>query len=92
MANPAFRFTLEARTEDRRMSAQPPDRSLPAWRKSTCSETGNCVEVAVFHSRVLVRDSRDPARVVLPVEPGRWCEFIGRVKAAGSARVPTAWL
>jgi len=55
------------------MSAQPPDRSLPAWRKSTCSETGNCVEVAVFHSRVLVRDSRDPARVVLPVEPGRWC-------------------
>lgn len=83
MAIAAFRFTLEARTEDRGMSAQAQDRPVPAWRKGSGSDTANCVEVAVCDSWVLVRDSRDPDQVILPVAAGSWRQFVSRIKVTG---------
>lgn len=65
------------------MSAQVPERPLPAWRKSSASDTGNaCVEVTASDSLVLVRDSRDPGCLVIPVTPGCWREFVSRIKAS----------
>jgi Domain of unknown function (DUF397) len=53
------------------------DMSTPAWRKSSFSEAGNCVEVADLDGRVLVRDTRLFAESsVLSISPLRWREFI----------------
>jgi hypothetical protein len=46
-----------------------------AWRKSTASNTGNCVQVAVAGGSVLVRDSANP-RVVLALPPAAWSVFL----------------
>ncbi len=51
------------------------------WRKSSYSGgEGNCVEVAGRSSRVLVRDTKDRAGVVLRFSPDTWRRFAGQVK------------
>lgn len=54
--------------------------NLAAWRKSTYSGGGNCVEVAGEPTAVAVRDSKDPS--VPPLTFGReeWAAFTGRVQ------------
>lgn len=49
-----------------------------AWRKSTASSTGNCVEVAAVGGSVLIRDSGNPDRVVLRLPPAAWSAFLSR--------------
>jgi hypothetical protein len=49
------------------------------WRRSTRSGGGNndnCVEVATYCGRVLVRDSKDPHGAVLEVRPAQWQGFL----------------
>jgi hypothetical protein len=46
------------------------------WRKSTASATGSCVEVAVAHDSVLIRNSRDPLGVVLSFTRREWASFL----------------
>ncbi|MGH4023987.1 MAG: DUF397 domain-containing protein [Pseudonocardiaceae bacterium] len=53
-----------------------------AWRKSSFSNTGNCVEVARGRVGVLVRDSKDPAGLVLPVTVAGWRAFLVTVTAS----------
>jgi Domain of unknown function (DUF397) len=56
------------------------DMSAPAWRKSSFSEAGNCVEVADLDGRVLVRDTKLGAgSSVLSISLPRWHEFIAVV-------------
>ncbi len=50
-----------------------------AWRKSTASNTGACVQVAVLDRSVLVRDSVNP-RVVLTLPPAAWSAFLTRTR------------
>ncbi|MEU1123034.1 DUF397 domain-containing protein [Streptomyces sp. NPDC005899] len=49
----------------------------PAWFKSSYSGGGggNCVEVAVCHEAVLVRDSKNTQRHALTVSPCAWAAF-----------------
>jgi hypothetical protein len=66
------------------MAAQPAQYPVLAWRKSRASAgDGECVEVAVEGSSVLIRDSRDNQGLVLVVEYGRWLEFVQRVRDGG---------
>ncbi|MEU8265145.1 DUF397 domain-containing protein [Micromonospora sp. NPDC048999] len=46
------------------------------WRKSSRSDDGNCVEVAVANDVVLTRDSKDPDGLVLRFAPQRWQSFV----------------
>jgi hypothetical protein len=53
------------------------------WIKSSFSySNGNCTEVALSLSGVLVRDSRDPDGPRLLFAPGEWRAFVRAVKAA----------
>jgi len=47
-----------------------------AWRKSTASDTGGCVEVAVVGGSVLIRDSGNPDGVVLRLPCASWSAFL----------------
>lgn len=49
-----------------------------AWRKSTASSTGNCVEVAAVGGSVLIRDSGSPGGAVLRLPPAAWSAFLAR--------------
>ena len=53
-----------------------------AWRKSTASNSGSCVEVAVVKRSVLIRDSVDPGGGVLEVPPATWSAFVARARGA----------
>ncbi|MBB4795394.1 DUF397 domain-containing protein [Streptomyces nodosus] len=57
-----------------------------AWFKSSYSGGGggNCVEVAVCHEAVHVRDSKDVRRKPLTLSPDAWSAFTA--SAAGSYR------
>ena len=57
-----------------------------AWRKSTASSTGNCVEVAVVGGSVLIRDSAMPDGVVLRLVPSAWSAFTARTRGKGFRR------
>lgn len=51
------------------------------WRKSTRSQTSNCVEVApVRPGATAVRDSKDPGGPVLLFNRARWLGFISGAK------------
>ena len=55
---------------------------VSGWRKSSFSDNGgNCAEVASSGDRVMVRDTKDRAGVVLRFSPEAWRRFAGRVKA-----------
>lgn len=47
-----------------------------AWRKSTASNSGDCVEVAFRRNCVLVRNSRDPSGSVLSFTMAEWLAFL----------------
>jgi hypothetical protein len=48
-----------------------------AWRRSSHSESGNCVEVAYEpDGTVLVRDSKDPDGPVLRFSEDEWAAFL----------------
>lgn len=58
------------------------DRLSPAWRKSSASGTGNCVEVAVDGESVLLRDSKDQGSgAVLSFTEAEWQAFLSGVEA-----------
>jgi hypothetical protein len=52
-----------------------------AWHKSTASDTGGCVEVAVVDGSVLIRDSANPNGVVLRLPPATWSAFLVRARS-----------
>ena len=51
-----------------------------AWRKSTASSTGGCVEVAVVDGSVLIRDSVNPEGAVLELPLAAWSIFLVRAR------------
>lgn len=53
-----------------------------AWRKSSASGTGNCVEVAVDGESVLLRDTKDQGNgAVLTFTEAEWQAFLTGVGA-----------
>jgi hypothetical protein len=54
-----------------------------AWRRSTKSASGNCVEVAVAGGSVLIRDSANPDGVVLSLSPAAWSAFLAHARSKG---------
>jgi len=64
------------------MTADGPDLSRAAWRKSTYSNNGgSCVEVAhAVPGIVAVRDSKDPAGPNLAFTSRQWMLFTSTVK------------
>ncbi len=55
------------------------DPSVLRWRKSSFSESGNCVEVTTQDESVLIRDSKNPKGGTLSVSSSAWREFIQTV-------------
>ena len=51
-----------------------------AWRKSTASNSGGCLEVAVLNGSVLVRDSVNRAGAVLTLSPAAWSDLLARTR------------
>ncbi len=57
-----------------------PERNDIVWRTSIYTGTnGNCVEVALAASTVLVRDTKDRAGSVLAVPTATWCAFLADI-------------
>jgi hypothetical protein len=53
------------------------------WQKSTFSsgaEGNTCVQIADLHTRVAIRDSKDPARGILAFPPRAFSAFIETLK------------
>jgi hypothetical protein len=50
-----------------------------AWRKSSYSGNGNCVEVAVPEAGLAVRDSKDPQGPALHFTAEAWSAFLADV-------------
>jgi hypothetical protein len=57
------------------------EESRIAWRKSSASDTGNCVQVAVGSGRVLIRDSSDRDGTVLRFPLAAWSAFTAHTRA-----------
>jgi hypothetical protein len=47
-----------------------------AWRKSTASNSGNCVEIAIGRESVYVRSARDRSGPVLTFRHHEWAAFL----------------
>jgi hypothetical protein len=58
-----------------------PRRAESAWRKSSYSVEGNCVEVFSNGRVVQVRDSKDPGGRRLLVTPVAWSDFLELVRS-----------
>jgi Domain of unknown function (DUF397) len=56
------------------------DLARAAWRKSTRSGSGNCIETAPVHGGIAVRDSASPAGAILAFTPGAWTAFLTALK------------
>lgn len=56
--------------------ATPDRKSDIAWRKSTASADGSCVEVAFLGADILIRDSQDPQGPILKVSGAVWSAFL----------------
>jgi predicted secreted Zn-dependent protease len=52
----------------------------PAWRKSSASLQGNCVEVAAADDLVLVRDTKNRHGSVLSFSHSEWSAFLTGVE------------
>ncbi len=60
------------------------------WRKSSFSGSqANCVEVADHDDRVLVRDTKNRAGVVLRFSSGAWRRFADQVKRLLAGPIPS---
>jgi hypothetical protein len=63
------------------MAAQRDEYAAAAWRKSSASaDSGACVEVAPWHSFMLVRDSHNRSGGLLRVSKDQWREFLGSIR------------
>ena len=51
------------------------------WRKSTYSNSGQCVEVAQLPDGVAMRDSKNPGGPVLEFTEAEWSAFLKGVRA-----------
>jgi len=67
---------------------QSADSPALVWRKSSYSESGNCVEVAIqgesvesVESVVFIRDSKNPNGGILRVPSSAWQEFTQGIQA-----------
>jgi hypothetical protein len=60
------------------------DHSAVVFRKSSYSESGNCVEVGVHRESVLIRDSKCPNGGIISVSPEAWEKFINGVRDGSS--------
>jgi hypothetical protein len=56
------------------------DLSHAAWRKSTHSGSGNCIETAPGPSGITVRDSADPYGPILAFTYRAWTRFVAARK------------
>ena len=56
------------------------DSAHRVWRKSSASETGGCVEVALMEQSVVVRDSKDPSGPMLTFSLPEWVAFLAGVR------------
>jgi len=63
-----------------------PQRASILWRKSSFSESGQCVEVASIAELVALRDSHAPAGPVLSFTAGEWTAFLGDVRGGSPGR------
>jgi Domain of unknown function (DUF397) len=63
------------------------DPSALRWRKSSFSESGNCVEVAILDESVLIRDSKYGNDGILSVSSSAWRVFIQAIQH-GSITLP----
>ncbi len=52
-----------------------------AWRKSTASASGDCVQVAVVDGSVLIRDSANRDGVVLRFPAAVWSAFLAHARS-----------
>lgn len=52
------------------------------WRKSSASNSGNCVEVAFAEGMVLFRDSKNPDGDVLAISPTAWTAFVRHIRSS----------
>ncbi|SBT40966.1 DUF397 domain-containing protein [Micromonospora narathiwatensis] len=59
------------------------------WRKSSHSDDGNCVEVALADDAVLTRDSKEPDGLMLRFDPHRWRSFVEDICDGGFQRPDT---
>lgn len=53
------------------------------WQKSSFSGSGDgnaCVEIANLHTRVAIRDSKDPTQGTVSFPPGAFSAFIKALK------------
>ena len=57
------------------------DDSDIAWRKSSHSGDGNCLEVALIQGRVAVRDSKDRTGPLLTFSLQEWTELLARARS-----------
>jgi hypothetical protein len=55
------------------------------WRKSTASNSGGCVEVAIVDGSVRIRDSANPNGAVLELPPVAWSFFLTRARSTNPA-------
>ena len=63
------------------MPAWPDQYPAATWRKSRASaDQGACVEIAVWESFVLVRDSQNQSGAILEFTPTQWLGLVRRVK------------
>jgi hypothetical protein len=54
-----------------------------AWRKSSASNSGGCVEIAVVDRTVLIRDSADRDGAVLRFSTAAWSDLVARARLNG---------
>lgn len=57
------------------------EKDIGLWRKSSFSQSGDCVEVAFGHSSVLVRDSKRPEGGVLVLTITQWFAFLAGARS-----------
>lgn len=50
------------------------------WQKSTYTEAGACVEIAHPEGGVLVRDSKRPNGIRIPLQPAAWYTLVDWAK------------
>jgi hypothetical protein len=54
------------------------------WRKSTRSDSGGCLEVALDGEIVLVRDSKRPDGPILSISPRAWAVLLAQLRGSAS--------
>jgi hypothetical protein len=52
------------------------------WRKSTRSDSGGCIEVALANGIVLLRDSKRRDGSILSIAPRAWTTLIAEVRGS----------